>query len=288
MRAIKPSMNRAKFDPMRRGVSLALLAAGFTSLAATADVASGNVDGDPAALLRDFIRLRTAPGGEPVMWRYAGILVGKPEGEMARPLTRIEGVSYTQATPRADGSIDWQLEEVGYYCGLDDGLPLATLKNPFTGVEVKVAHYRSPQKLRFVGNRIEPGQPLPPGIEFRGEIRRLATVAGRVALTEDLYVRMPATHASETRPARPVRFANSMATFHAAQRDLAPQNSTKWLPCEFSYTTLNSFVPWLGMDSTPGVQDMRITGVKCRADDRSALDGWLRARIAQDHPNFLR
>ena len=281
-------MNRAKFDPLRRGVSMALLAAGFASITEAAVVDTRNVDGDPAALLRDFIRLRTAPGGEPVMWRYAGILVGKPEGEMARPLTRIEGVSYTQATPRTDGSIEWQLEEVGYYCGLDDGLPLATLNNPFTGVEVKVAHYRSPQKLRFVGNRIEPGQPLPPGIEFRGEIRRLATVAGRVALTEDLYVRMPATPASETRPARPVRFANSMATFHAAQSDLAPQNSSKWTACEFSYTTLNSFAPWLGMEATPGVQDMRITGAKCRIDDRSALDGWLRARIAQDHPNFLR
>lgn len=277
-------MKVAKFDPMRRAVSLALLASGVAVAAADA----ATVDGDPAALLRDFIRLRTAPGGEPVMWRYAGLLIAKPEGEMARPLTRIEGVSYTQATPRADGSIDWQLEEVGYYCGLDDGLPLATLTNPFTGVEVKVAHYRSPQKLHFIGNRIEPAQPLPPGVEFRGEIRRLAAVGGRVALTEDLYVRMPASPASETRPARPVRFANSLATFHASQRDLEPQKPERWLPCEFSYTTLNSFAPWLGMDSTPGVQDMRITGTKCRSDDRRALDGWLRARIAQDHPNFLR
>lgn len=277
-------MKVAKFDPMRRAVSLALLASGVA--AAAADAAT--VDGDPAALLRDFIRLRTAPGGEPVMWRYAGLLIAKPEGEMARPLTRIEGVSYTQATPRADGSIDWQLEEVGYYCGLDDGLPLVTLTNPFTGVEVKVAHYRSPQKLHFIGNRIEPAQPLPPGVEFRGEIRRLAAVGGRVALTEDLYVRMPASPASETRPARPVRFANSLATFHASQRDLESQKPERWLPCEFSYTTLNSFATWLGTDSTPGVQDMRITGTKCRSDDRRALDGWLRARIAQDHPNFLR
>lgn len=277
-------MKVAKFDPMRRAVSLALLASGVAVAAADA----ATVDGDPAALLRDFIRLRTAPGGEPVMWRYAGLLIAKPEGEMARPLTRIEGVSYTQATPRADGSIDWQLEEVGYYCGLDDGLPLVTLTNPFTGVEVKVAHYRSPQKLHFIGNRIEPAQPLPPGVEFRGEIRRLAAVGGRVALTEDLYVRMPASPASETRAARPARFANSLATFHASQRDLESQKPERWLPCEFSYTTLNSFATWLGMDSTPGVQDMRITGTKCRSDDRRALDGWLRARIAQDHPNFLR
>jgi hypothetical protein len=47
----------------------------------------------PARCCAISFDLRAGTGGEPVMWRYAGILVGKPEGEMARPLTRIEGVS---------------------------------------------------------------------------------------------------------------------------------------------------------------------------------------------------
>lgn len=268
-----------------------MLALGLASsswrTAAAAQSSDVPFDGDATSLLRDFLRLRTAPGGEPVMWRYAGILVGKPEGEMAMPLTRIEGLSYTQATPRDDGSVDWQLEEVGYYCGLDDGRPLERMLNPFTRQEVGVVHYRSPQKLRFVGNRIEPAQALPPGVEFRGEIRRLAAVAGRVALTEDLYVRMPAVPANGSRPARPVRFANSLATFHGAEKDLSGP-AKRWVPCEFSYATLNSFAGWLGMEGTAGVQDMRITGVKCRLDDRAALPAWLRERIAQDHAGFMR
>lgn len=269
-------MKLEEIDATRRSLSLLIVAGG---------VAPVYADGE--SLLRDFLRLRTAPGGEPVMWRYAGILIGKPEGEMARPLTRIEGVSFTQATRREDGSVDWQLDEVGYYCDLDDGRPIERFVNPFTGLEVRVAHYRSPQKLRFVGDRIEPAQALPPGVEYRGEIRRLAAVGGRVALTEDLYIRLPAAPASEGHPARAARFANSLATFHGAQRDL-DASPRAWVPCEFSYTTLNSFAPWLGMAEVAGVQDMRITGVKCKLGDRDAIPDWLRRRIAQEHPGFLR
>lgn len=279
-------MTDEPIDAARRATTLGL---GLSALAFAAPpiVHAQNSAGDAADLLRDFLRLRTAPGGEAVMWRYAGILVGKPEGEMARPLTRIEGVSYTQAAPRTDGSVDWQLEEVGYYCDLENGRPLDRFANPFTQATVRVAHYRSPQKLRFIGNRIEPAQAMPPGVEFRGEIRRLAAVAGRVAVTEDLYVRMPAVPATETRPARAVRYANSLATFHGAERDLS-KPARVWLPCEFSYTTLNSFASWLEMDGVAGVQDMRITGAKCRVDQRETIPAWLRERIALDHPGFLR
>ncbi|NBX41536.1 MAG: hypothetical protein EBR15_09005 [Gammaproteobacteria bacterium] len=153
---------------------------------------------------------------------------------------------------------------------MENGRPLDRFANPFTQATVRVAHYRSPQKLRFIGNRIEPAQAMPPGVEFRGEIRRLAAVAGRVAVTEDLYVRMPAVPATETRPARAVRYANSLATFHGAERDLS-RPARVWLPCEFSYTTLNSFASWLEMDGVAGVQDMRITGAKCRVDQRETI-----------------
>jgi hypothetical protein len=57
--------------------------------------------------------------------------------------------------------------------------------------------------------------------------------------------------------------------------------------CQFNYTTLNSFVDWLGLAERGGVQDMRIVGIKCRIDDPSAVPQWLRARVKADHPDLL-
>jgi hypothetical protein len=239
-----------------------------------------------ADLLRDFIRMRTAPDLAPVLWVYSGVLVVKPDGEVARPVARIEGLSRSRATPRPDGSWLWELDEAGYYCDLESGRPATELLNPFTGVTVKTKHYRSPQALSFTRAGIVPANPLPPGIDFRGEITRLAEVAGTVALTEDLYVKMAARATSGEQPARPPRYAASLATFTTLRRNFAlPQGA--WIDCQFNYTTLNSFVEWLGLVGKGGVQDMRIVGIKCRMDDRDAVPEWLRARVKADHPDLL-
>lgn len=237
-------------------------------------------------LLREFIRLRTAPDLAPVLWVYSGVLVVKPDGEVARPVARIEGLSRSRATPRSDGSWLWELDEAGYYCEPSSGRPATELLNPFSGSMVKPKHYRSPQALAFTRAGITPVNPLPPGVEFRGEITRLAEVAGTLALTEDLYVKMAARAASGAQSARPARYAASLATFTTLQRNLSLP-STSWVDCQFNYTTLNSFVDWLGLADRCGVQDMRIVGIKCRMDDRNAVPIWLRERVKADHPDLL-
>jgi hypothetical protein len=240
-----------------------------------------------AQLLRDFMRMRgSAAPGEPVRWVYSGVLVVKPEGELARPVARIEGLSRTRATERADGSWDWQLDEAGYYCDLESGHVLERLRNPFTGEEVRPVHYRSPQKLRFAGSAVLPLDALPPGIDFRGEVTQLASVGDVLALTEDLYVRLPAAPATADRPARPQRISSSLATFTSSARALA-RGGKEWVDCQFAYTTLNSFVGWLGMDGQPGVQNMRLIGVKCRLEDRESIPDALHERLAADHPDLL-
>ncbi|MCC5869902.1 MAG: hypothetical protein JJU27_15470 [Gammaproteobacteria bacterium] len=127
---------------------------------------------------------------------------------------------------------------------------------------------------------------LPPGIEFRGEVTRLAQVGGVVATTEDLYVKVPGRPGTEDAPAQPERISTSLATFISAASDLQRPDS-EWIDCTFSYTTLNSFVGWLDMSAIPGVQNMRLIGAKCRTDERNAVPAALRARIADDHPDFL-
>jgi hypothetical protein len=222
-----------------------------------------------------------------VLWVYAGVLVVKPEGEVARPLARIEGLSRSVAVAQPDGSYLWTLDEAGYYCDPVTGEVASTLFNPFIGKDVVPKHYRSPQTLRFSRNGVLPGRELPPGIDFHGEITHLAELAGTVALTEDLYVRMGGTAATADRPARPTRFANSLATFTTLRRNLQ-RPAGQWVDCQFNYTTLNTFVDWLGLAGRPGVQDMRLVGLKCRLDDRAAVPRGLRERIEREHPDLLK
>lgn len=237
--------------------------------------------------LRRYLRMRLAPGLRPVMWVYSGVLLVKPEGEVARPVTRIEGVSYTWATARPDGSYAWQLEEVGYYCDLDTRLPLAEFVNPFTRAPVRAVHYRSPQQLLFTPQGIEPGQPPPPGSEFRGEITTLAEVGDVLAMTEDLYVKVPASPAQDGRPARGPRVFASLATF-TCRRAALERTGDHWIDCDFTYATMNTFSSWLGMEGIPGVQSMRLASSKRPERDLAAVPAWLRERVAADHPGFLR
>lgn len=273
------------------GLGLLALAPGATLARSTASAPSQPSQPSLPSLLDEttfdeYLRMRTASDGSPVLWVYSGVFVVKPEGEVARPIARIEGLSRSRATANADGSWLWELDEAGYYCAFEDGRPAESLFNPFTGQPVKPKHYRSPQRLLLTRGGIRPAREAPAGVEFRGEITRLAEVAGTVALTEDLYVKLPGRAASAEAAARPTRFAASLATFTTrAENFKRPPH--EWIDCQFNYTTLNSFVDWLGMNDNGGVQDMRLVGVKCRADDFAAAAPWLLERIKVDHPGLL-
>jgi len=239
-----------------------------------------------AAAVERFKRLHCAPGGGWAMWVYGGVLVGMPQGQIARPLVGIAGFSFTRMIARGEGSYDAQLDEAGYYCDLSTGRPLDRWTNPFTGREVQVEHYRSPQQTRYVGTQVLPARPLPPGVDYHGEITTLAEVSGQVAMTEDLYVRFPAQPANGDKPARPERFATSLATFTTGAANLQV-DAKSWVDCDLAFGTMNSFARWLGMDDTPGIQNMRLVGRKHRATDLAAVAPWLLERVRHDHPDFL-
>lgn len=233
-----------------------------------------------------LVRMRCAPGGGWAMWVYGGTLVVKPVGGVARTLMRIEGFSFNRATARAPGEWEYTLDEVGYYCDLDTRRPLDRWTNPLTGREVQAVHYRSPQRLRFTADGVVPATPLPAGVEFRGDITRHADVAGLVAVTEDLYVKLPARTATADRPATPERAQASLATHVARAEDLA-RPATDWLDATLSYGTMNAPMAWLGMDDPATVQNMRLVGRKVRADALDVLPRWLLERARRDHPAFF-
>jgi hypothetical protein len=276
----------------RRGalVGLGLAATGCTALT-RALAAAPAPQAEPGDALERFVRLRSSPGHEPVMWIFDGVLLAKPEGRLARPLVRSSGVSLTQVRPRAPGVYDFRLEEVGYFRDLASGEVLERWTNPLTGREVQPRNYRTPESLE-----LRPGGPrapsMPPEIEFQGALTTLAEVAGMVAMTEDLYVRVPAaaavaaTAGAAARPARPERFLASLGTYPASASDLR-RDAAGWVDCQLSYATMNSFADWLGLGDMPGVQNLRLAGRKVRHTEREAIPACLRERIGRDHPTFV-
>jgi hypothetical protein len=228
-----------------------------------------------------FVRMRCNLPGQWGVWVYRGWLLVQPQGERARALCRIEGMSFNRATRRPEGGWGYELDEAGYFCG-EDGRPLDRLDNPFTGTAVAPRHYRSPQRLVFAAQQVMPAATLPPGIAFTGRITDAIELGGQVFASEDLFVSTPPRPATADAPARPARVQTSLAMFAARAADLARPG---WVPATAHYGTMNGFVDWLGMAGIPGVQNMRLVMAKSRSAE--AAPAWLRARIAADHPGFL-
>ena len=118
-------------------------------------------------------------------------------------------------------------------------------------------------------------------------LEQLGSVGGTLAMTEDLYVRMPGRPAREGQPARPDRMFASLATFTSSVAQLE-RPAGDWVDCVFSYSTMNSLAGWLGMEGVAGIQSMRLVGEKRRENDLAAMPRWLRERIAVDYPGYLR
>lgn len=274
------------------GIGLfAVGAATFVETAFAASAAAAAANGDDGAALERFVRLRSSPGHAPVIWVFDGVLLARPEGRIAQPLIRSSGVTLTQVTPRGPGVYDFRLEEIGYFRDLESGEVLERWTNPLTGREVRPRNYRTPESLELHADGPRNGR-MPPEIDFQGQLTTLAEVGGMVAMTEDLYVGIPAvaalaaTAGEAARPARAARYLASLGTYTASLRDLQ-RPASEWVDCQLSYSTMNSFAEWLGMGDTPGMQSLRLAGRKLPHTALGAIPAWLRERIAREHADFL-
>ncbi len=254
---------------------------GVASMATVADCQELPVD--EAAR---YVRMRSANDGGPAMWVFGGVLLVKLNGHVATRLLGMGGVAFTRAIQRSPGVFDWQLDEVGYYLDLETGEIVDSFVSPLNGETIRPAHYRAPEHLTFTDSNVAPQNRLPSGIEFDGQITRLADVAGMAAMTEDMYVKIPASAATAENPARSARELSSLKTFTAKTDDLNATDD-RWIDCQYTYTTMNSLASWLAIDSLAGVQNMRLAGTKCRLHAPGAIPEWFVTRVSKDHPDFL-
>ena len=82
----------------------------------------------------------------------------------------------------------------------------------------------------------------------------------------------------------PFRTATSLASFSASLSD-ALDTARSFTSCTLSYTTVNSWRPWMLMGETPGTITWRLMGRKLRSPTEvgEPLLSWLQ----QDHPDLL-
>jgi len=108
-----------------------------------------------------------------------------------------------------------------------------------------------------------------------------------VFMTEDLLVRLPNPKERYEDPREycgPFRTATSLATFASPLTDVLDTEQS-FTPCNLSYTTVNSWRPWMLMGDTPGTITWRLMGRKLRSPTEigEPLLSWLK----QDHPDLL-
>ena len=265
--------------------SLAVAAATRTDRAAALSRADLS---DPQTRLDAFVRMRCRPAGQKGFMWYEGTFFGKPHGAAAVPLMGVVGFSWNTATQQPDGSYLYELQEAGYHTDLSTGERLDRWINPFNGLAVEPRHYRSGQKTRFtVAGQVIPSTALPEGIHYQGTISPTRVLGDTVFMTEDLLVRMPnpkERYADPREYCGPFRTATSLATF-AARLDDVLDAEQAFTPCTLSYTTVNSWRPWMLMGETPGTITWRLMGRKTEtpAAVGQPLLSWLR----EDHPDLL-
>jgi len=259
------------------------------SVAATRAHAATSIDfGDPQQNLDAYVRMRNRGDGQRSFTRYSGTFFVKPEGETAIPAMGIEGMSWGKCEKQPDGTYLYNMQEAGYHTAYGTTEIIDAWDNPVTGITVQPRHYRSGQTSIFTPTSVLPQMSRrPEGLEYNGVITP-ATVVGDTAWgSEELYVKFPNPrdrYEDEREWSGPYRIANSLASHAALIADLE-DDSKAFVPSTLSYTTLNSWRPWMKMGQTPGIISWRLHGRKFeRAED---INDWLLDRVAQDHPDLL-
>jgi hypothetical protein len=230
---------------------------------------------DPKDKLNAVVRMRSGPSGTSLWW-YQGTFFGKPEGEITRPLLRIDGASRVSFEPAGSGRYRSRLEEAGFFSDLGTGRLLDQWRNPLNDRLVEPEHYRSSAVSLVTPDTVAPDvAQLPPGIVFEGRVTPFVSHGDSAWVSEELFVSAPSQDPRE--PA--VKVQTSLATFHSRRSELEDEQRD-FVPCELNYSTLATWRGWMEMGDRPGVISWRLVGSKLRsaAELPERLAGLLRAR----------
>jgi hypothetical protein len=235
---------------------------------------------DPEDRLAAIVRMRSG-AGKAALWWYQGTFFAKPEGEITRPLMRIDGASRVSFEPAGSGVYHSRMDEAGFFSDLETGRLLDQWRNPLNGKMVEPEHYRSGAASLITADSVRPDiEQLPPGIVFEGRMTPFVSHGDSTWVSEELFVSAPSQDPREP----DLKVQTSLATFHSRLSEL-DDPGLDFVPCELNYSTLATWRGWLEMGDRPGVISWRLVGSKLRSADE--LPARLTERLRERQPDLL-
>jgi hypothetical protein len=210
-------------------------------------------------LLAALVRLRGSVDGRVTAgwlesWRYAVI-----DGE-AWPLCRVLAGALSRFERKRDDLYEATILEITHYLDFATGELLDTLMMPVTGRVVKVPPYRiGPTAVRFAV-RLDERETFSPTQEGKGagnfaplgEVRLRRSVSDARRSGDQLFLRHE-EHGSLTPSSADVRPVSYREwTIWSGPAAVALDPAAGYCPCEYSYTAMTSWRPWMQMDDVQG------------------------------------
>jgi hypothetical protein len=271
----------------------------FTALTRRSAIAGATTALGLAAMSRDaytqhsfdknklYVQLRGNLDGSDGLWSYSGAYWGKPQGEIARQLFRVDGYSLNTMVLREDGGVDQKMIECGFWQHPETGELADNWTNPMNGLACEPKHCKSSQTLSFDAN----------GNWEAAESRRAAMrhfegvivepiVNGPVIWSQERLI----TKAIRPEPdpgtdpltySGPVASGTSLATYKAEIADL----DDAFIPTTLHYQSMGGWYPWMRMGQRAGVCSFELVGRKLPNTDE--IPERTRAFLEERHPGFI-
>ena len=250
----------------------ALFAGGAVAALATAGAAgAAGARGDPATLLpampeaglTGFMRMFAGLSGSSV-FANEGLIYGKVEGELPRPLFGFVSVVHVRAREIEPGV--WRSEQKEAMACLDmtTRMPVKTIRNPYTNEENYALGYVSPVNVYFFDKT---------GSGFRdrpkaGQTSRLwRSSATDVWVTESRYNHFPSSITEAEWPrsyAGPIRDSVDILTYRAKAADFADKRLDN-VPVTITMVSDTPWPLWMLMGKRGGVAIYHGSGQKYRS-----------------------
>ena len=238
---------------------------------------------DPRVALESYVKLRGSTVDATVYQPYGGDIFLAADGKLGVPLIGFWGLQKSRWRRAADGSWSNQDYDLGFYVDYRTRQILDRWRNPVTGREVKVYHYRGgPSGGRFAVGAAAEGRDPYSNLEGRwtvagGQVWYTASVWGERPnpLGRDEF---PESWSGET-------LRNSMSSTYAGRlEDLADPAVTQ-VPGLQVWSNTSSWMHWMEMGREPGYNHWRWIGAKGTAV--ADLDPALVAAAERAWPGYV-
>ncbi len=276
-------MNQGPLTSHSRRHMLAGSAALLTSLALGADkvAADGHINKNEL-----YAKLRGDPKNVDGLWAYSGAYWGKPQGEIAQQLFRVDGYSVNKITMRPDGGIDQHMIECGFWQDPETGELADQWVNPMNGLPCEPRHFRSSQVLSFDANgQVELPADMDPSAHMEAAITEPVVIGPVIWSQERLLTRfvrpVPEEIEDPLTYGGPVRTGTSLASFQANIADL----DRDFVPSTLHYQSMGGFYPWMRMGQRAGTCGFELLGYKLQSPDE--IPDRVRGFLEDRQPGFI-